>query len=221
MIQIPNKILVVVAHPDDEILGCGGYLAKMMKARKEVKVLILNDGCDVREGYSPDKLAIYKQCINANKLIGVKDVEVCDFPTGKFDRVPQIEINKQIEHHVKHWEPDTVLTHCEDDLHKDHEIVSRCVKIATRSFKSCSVKNVFSFPIVSSSNFNTKPFRPDVYVNIEKEISLKVHAMRVYKEEYKKTGLRGDQGIRTQAAFYGMESGFKYAEVFKVERCRF
>ena len=224
-----KRALVVVAHNDDEVLGCGGTIKKFRQEGIEVGILILSLGTTER-GKLPNYAELMEQSYNASvhlgagpkrerQSFGAWGVLKEQFKDQRFDEESEIDITKRIEMHIKQFNPEVVLTHFEGDLNKDHEIVSKCVKVACRSTETSNVDVVIEFPVISSSNFNVKAFEPDTYIELlEEDIQAKVLAMKCYTDEY--GGLRSEDSIRTTARYHGMNGGFKYAEVFKTVMCR-
>jgi len=172
----------------------------------------------MEESYNASK------CLNAGVMerqqsFGLWGVKKEDFPDQRLDECCEIDITKRIEMHIKEFEPVCVFTHFEGDLNKDHEIVSKCVKVACRTTSKSKVDTIYEFPVLSSSNYNSKVFVPDTYVELgEKHMIAKMKAMDCYKGEC--YGMRGPDNIVTTAKYLGIDVGYKYAEVFKTYRNR-
>lgn len=126
-----ERILVVCSHPDDEVLGCGGFIAKLKEEGKIVKILYLNNGCTFRENHTNQ--VIESQIHNVHKVLGVKtEPSIYEFETARFETYLQNEFNDTISKEIKIFNLDTVLTHDDNDLHRDHRIVHEAVMVACR-----------------------------------------------------------------------------------------
>lgn len=217
-----NKVLIVVAHNDDEVLGCGGTISRHIKDGDEVRVLIATKGTVERDFYLPNLKDIRNQSIKANSILGVRKENVFNlgFPDQRLDTISEVDLNKSIEYHVNEFKPNIVYTHFSNDLNKDHELVSKSCRVACRTTEGNSVNELYEFPVVSSSNFNCvgNEFEGDTYIDITDFIENKKNAMKCYEEEVSK--LRSDYSIEVTAMFYGLNVGHKFSEVFKTIRRR-
>ena len=153
-----KKILVVAAHPDDELLGCGGTLALLSKKNK-IFTLFFTDGVSARKVKNSKNVEKRKEnSLKSLKIIGIKKSKFLNFPDNELDKVPLLKITKEIEIIIKNFKPDTIFTHSNADLNIDHEIISRAVVTATRPKPNFCVKNILLFETLSSTewNFNLK-----------------------------------------------------------------
>jgi LmbE family N-acetylglucosaminyl deacetylase len=211
-----KKILVVIAHPDDEILGCGGFLKKKAAENVECHVLYMNNG-NLRAGY--DRSVIKDQIFKVADLLGFTP-HIEKFYNCDFDMYPQSLLAETISAYVKRLQPDTVMTHIGNDLHQDHLLVYSATMIAVRYMPNSPVKNVLTFPTISSSEINPSfDFRADAIIDISDYVNDKIQAMAFY--EYEQNAfqeLRGTEGIKGWGRFYGMQISVPYAEGFRVER---
>ena len=219
-----KKILIVAAHPDDEMLGCGGTIDKLSKNKCKFFVLFLTDGVSAR-GKNKNKEAKLrkKNSLNALKVLGVKKTRFLSYPDNSLDKVPLIKIIKEIESIIVKFKPDTIFTHSNVDLNIDHEIVSRAVITATRPKPNFCVKNVLLFETLSSTewnfNFKKKSFSPNFFVDISKNINTKIKAAKKYKKEINAwPNPRSINGIKNLAKYRGQSVGLKYAEAFYLLR---
>lgn len=221
-----GKILIVAAHPDDEILGCGGTISKLVKDGHEAFTLILGEGITSRDEKrnaklkSPEIKVLKRQAVQANKLIGVKQVFMHDFPDNRFDTVSFLDIVKAIEKVKKKVKPEKIFTHYEKDLNIDHQITQRAVITAARPLPKESVKEILSFEILSSTEWNNpQTFFPDAFFDITNTIEDKLSALSEYKSELRKfPHPRSLKGVRLNAENWGMKTGVRFAEVFKIVR---
>jgi len=221
-----NKILIIAAHPDDEILGCGGTVARLIKEGHEAYTLILGEGITSRDrDRNRDKREqelkeLKAQIYKSNNIIGIKEVFIYDFPDNRFDTVPLIDIVKVIEEIKDKIKPHTIFTHYREDLNIDHRITYNAVLTATRPLLNETVKQIYSFEVISSTEWNYPlSFSPDVFFDITDTIDLKLKAMNEYKSELREfPHPRSLEGITLNAKFWGMKSGLKYSEAFKCIR---
>jgi LmbE family N-acetylglucosaminyl deacetylase len=226
MQNISSNILIIAAHPDDEILGCGGTVRRLVDEGYTAYTLILGEGITSRD-VSRDRLKREKELIElreqineANRLIGVKATYIYGFPDNRFDTVPLLDIIKVIEKIKSEVKPDIVFTHYENDLNIDHQITYKAVITATRPLSSESVKQIYSFEVLSSTEWKYPlSFSPDVFFNISESIQSKIKAMATYYPEVREyPHPRSLEGIKLNAKNWGMKVGFNYAEAFKTVR---
>ena len=221
-----KKILIIAAHHDDEILGCSGTVNKLVRKGNEAYTLILGEGPFSRYNKEDktkaenDYMNIEKQAIKANSLIGVKEVFFCKFPDNRFDSVNLLDIIKAIEEIKQKIKPDIIFTHYEKDLNIDHQITYKAVITASRPIINESVKEIYSFSVLSSTEWNFPLiFSPDVFFDITETLDYKVKAFEEYKSELREfPHPRSIEGIKTNAQYWGMTVGLRFAEAFKSVR---
>ena len=221
-----NKILIVVAHPDDEVLGCGGTITRLNKEGYELYTLILGEGItsrdDVRnKGKRQEEIdTLRQQGNNANKILGVKEVFFFGFPDNRFDTIPFLDIVKTIEKVKKEIKPNIVFTHYEKDLNIDHQITYKAVITATRPLREETVKEVYAFEIPSSTEWSYPlSFSPNVFYNISETMNIKLKALEEYKSEVKEyPHPRSLEAVELTAKNWGIKVGLNYAEAFKCVR---
>lgn len=222
-----NKtILVVAAHPDDEVLGCGATVARFVQEGHIAYVLILGEGVTSRDKtrHRTARLSeidsLKKEAVNANRFIGIKKVFFHDFADNRFDTVPLLDIVKVIENYKKKIHPDIIFTHFRNDLNIDHQIVYRAVITATRPASDEPVKVIYSFETCSSTEWNFPlSFSPNVFINIENTLELKLKAFSAYHSERRDyPHPRSIKAIRKNAEKWGISVGYKAVEAFEVVR---
>lgn len=219
-------ILVVAAHPDDEILGCGGTVARLVNSGCEVYCLILGTGVTSRYEKNDSQRAareikeLREQTHAANKIVGVKEVFPHDFPDNQFDSIPVLDIVKAIEKIKNKLKPDTVFTHYEKDLNIDHQMTYKAVITAARPLSNESVKEIYSFEVLSSTEWNYPlSFAPDTFFDISETMDLKLKALKCYKSEIREfPHSRSLQAVELNAKAWGIKVGLKYVEAFKSVR---
>jgi len=223
---VTKKILIIAAHPDDEVLGCGGTAARLVKEGNEAYTLVLGEGITSRdasrqrEKRQQELVQLKKQVHEANGVIGIKEIFTDDFPDNRFDSVPLLDIVKVIETIKNKIKPDIVFTHYEQDLNIDHRITYQAVLTAVRPTAGETVKEIYSFEVLSSTEWNFPlRFSPEVFFDISETIDIKLAAMEKYQSELKEfPHPRSLKGIRLNAEQWGMKTGLKYAEAFKLVR---
>lgn len=204
------NILVIAAHPDDEVLGMGGTIKKLSK-KNEISLCIISEGATAQ--YKNKKMIKIRKdaCIRAGKKLGIKKFYFLNFPDMMLDSIPQLKINVKIEKIIKKSNPEIVYTTSPNDLNTDHQKVFESTLVATRPMKN-SVRKIFCYEILGITKY---PFKPNTYENIEREIKGKIEAFKEYKteiEEYPHP--RSIESIENLAITRGIESGLKRAEAF-------
>ena len=226
-----KTILVIAAHPDDEVLGCGGTIARLTSEGSNVYTLILGEGVTSRDrkrdlAKRENEIAeLKKQAENANRILGVKKVYTFDFPDNRFDSVPLLDIIKTIEETKDGLKPDIVFTHHIGDLNIDHQITFNAVMTACRPTKDESVKEIYSFEIPSSTEWNAPSslthFIPDYFVDVNKSLKVKINALKEYETELREfSHPRSLKAVELNAEQWGVKMGFEAAEAFKTVRIR-
>jgi LmbE family N-acetylglucosaminyl deacetylase len=222
------KILVVAAHPDDEVLGCGGSIARYIQEGNEVHIGILGEGItsryERREDVDPDQIdRLRLKTRDAASILGITDVSFYDFPDNRFDSIDLIEIIKVIEELVEKINPDIIYTHHGGDLNIDHEITFRAVLTATRPVKGYNVKGIYSFEIPSSTEWSfwrlQSHFNPNFFTDISKTLELKITAMNIYDSETREfPHPRSAKALKVTAQKWGSSVGVDAAEAFELIR---
>ncbi|MCH5337005.1 MAG: PIG-L family deacetylase [Campylobacter sp.] len=156
----------------------------------------------------------------ANLSIGIKQIFRENFPDNRFDQVDLLDIIKSIEKIKKFLKPRIIFTHFEKDLNIDHQLTYQAVITATRPLENESVKQIYSFEVLSSTEWNyPTSFSPNVFFDISETLEDKIKAMECYKSELCEfPHPRSLEGIRLNAKYQGMRVGLKYAEAFKLVR---
>lgn len=218
-----KTILVVAAHPDDEILGCGGTVARFCKEGYAAYTLILGEGIAARGNgkdvsYKKEEIRRLKeQADSANRIIGVKKVFMQSFPDNRFDTVPLLDIVKAVEKVAKEINPDIIFTHYSLDLNIDHRITYDSVITAARPLSGNTVKEIYSFEVLSSTEWNSPAsFIPDTFINIKDTMDTKLKALRQYKSELMPfPHPRSLKGAELNARYWGMRINSGFTEAFK------
>lgn len=222
-----SRVLFVGAHPDDVELGCGGTIDKLSREGACIKVISIAEGSSCRYGKHDEiKKAIEfrTNCsIKSLKSLGVGFYRFYDLPCGMLNSVPLLDINRIIEKEIKEFRPECVYTHSITDTNKDHRVVFESTRIATRPGSNHFVSNVYSYEVLSSTEWNfNEAFKPNVFVGLSSDnISKKVAAFKFYVSEKKEFPYpRCEKGITTLSNYRGMQIGTEYAEAFQLLRSK-
>lgn len=212
--------LVVAAHPDDEVLGCGGTIARFVKSGHEVLIMFLGDGESSR-GSDSLRDRIVKRSSAAQQAaatLGARIAYFGDFPDNAMDSVPFLEVVQSVEAVIHECTPSLVLTHWCGDLNIDHQITARAVLTATRPQIVTPVKRLLAFSIPSSTewSFSThSPFVPNTFVVIDDEFEIMSQALAFYSEELRPSPHpRSIRALEARASLLGETVGVKFAEAF-------
>jgi LmbE family N-acetylglucosaminyl deacetylase len=222
------SVLVVAAHPDDEVLGAGGTMARLAANGEQVYAAILGEGITSRYAERPQAeqgllTALKSASRRAAERLGAADVFLYDLPDNRFDSIPLLDVVKIIEELVDRLRPETIYTHHPGDLNVDHGVVHRAVLTATRPMPGASVRAIYAFEVPSSTEWafgQLEPrFRPTVFVDIAATLDAKIEAMEVYESEARPSPHpRSPQALRALAASRGAAAALKSAEAFELVR---
>lgn len=216
-----QKILIVAAHPDDEVLGCFGTVAKLIKEGAEAYTLVLGEGKTSRGETDKEEMEeLDREFEMANKTIGIKAIFREHFPDNCFDKVSLLEIVKAVERIKDNLKPDIIFTHFQHDLNIDHRIAYQAVLTATRPMQDECVKQIYSFEVLSSTEWNfSSSFSGNVFFDIHDTLADKLRAMQCYRSELRAyPHPRSLEGIQLNAQLQGMRVGLQYAESFLLIR---
>jgi len=225
-----KKVLIIAAHPDDDILGCGGLLAKYKDdSNVFFKVLFLGEGSSCRyqkeDIYLDEVQKTIEQrnqyAVNALRLLNIDEYSFYNFMCGRFDKVDLIDIGKTIEHEIDSFKPDTIFTHSEHDVNNDHQITFQATLQATRPGAQNFVRNILSFEVLSSSEWRyLNSFEPNIFIELsQNDVELKIKALNEYISEIKPFPFpRSNEGITVLSNYRGMQVAKKYVEAYKLIR---
>lgn len=217
-----NTVLVVAAHPDDEVLGCGGAMARHADHGDDVHVLFLSDGVSSRG--SDDGLAQRNKAAEAAaETLGVSSTTYGTLPDNMMDSVPLLDIVKVIEASIEALKPNIIYTHHNGDLNLDHRLAAQAVMTACRPQKGHCVTEIYSFEIPSSTEWQSPDyapaFRPSYFIDIEKTLERKIKALECYDMEMRPfPHSRSYEAVRALATLHGARNAMHAAEAFIVQR---
>lgn len=221
------SVLVVAAHPDDEVLGCGGTLAKLAQAGATIHVAFLADGVSSRNsGADLQSTELHARRAAANKaceLLGVKSTSFGNLPDNRLDTVQLLDVVQPIEALVSAHLPDTVFTHHAGDVNIDHRRIHEAVIVACRPQTGHPVRSILCFEVPSSTEWqlpgSAVPFVPNWFVDISKTLDRKLEALDAYAMELRNwPHPRSRKGVEHLARWRGATIGVDAAESFILGR---
>ena len=226
-----RKILLVVAHPDDELLGVGATMNRLIKDYNcVVKVIILGEGITSRSdkkdlAQCEENLRQHKKnIVDAKQAIGYQELSVYDFPDNRFDSVNLLDIVKIIEQEKLLFKPEIIFTHHGGDLNIDHQRTFEAVITACRPMEDEGVTTIICFETPSGTEWRSsadpKHFIPNLFIEISEEnLMAKITGMESYEFEKRKyPHPRSPEALTILAQQRGIMVGKKYAEAFMLIR---
>jgi N-acetylglucosamine malate deacetylase 1 len=220
-----NKVLIVGAHPDDEILGVGGTAAKLAQQGYQVQPLIVAEGATSRSsgndiGSKSDAVNLLTQCANrAAEALNIAPPQILGLPDNRLDSLDLLDVIKPIEAICEELKPNIVYTHHSGDLNLDHRIVHQAVITACRSLPGSTVKAIYAFETLSSTEWGsqTDTFRPTRFVDISETLEKKITALTHYEPEMREfPHPRSLAAVEHNARLRGAYCGCLAAEAFEV-----
>lgn len=221
------NVLVIAAHPDDEVYGMGGTIAKLSAEGNEVHVLIATDGSTMQYKDNPrlDEIIIKKkeETMYANEVLGVTKVHFGKLPDMKLDSIAHVNINSVIERIMRDVKPDIVYTHFYGDVNLDHQNIFKSTLVAVRPTPGQSVKELYCYRVPSSTEWSpqtvTSTFMPNVFVDISKYSQKKYEAIKLYETEIRNyPHPRSIEYIEKFDCATGLKCGIGLAEEFMLMR---
>ncbi len=224
-----NSIFVIAAHPDDEVLGCGGSIARHVDAGDHVQVLIVAEGATSRQQQRDrgqvvtelSDLAIAAQ--KAGEILGASGVELLDLPDNRLDSIDRLDLIKLIEARIERYQPEIVYTHHSGDVNIDHRRLHEAVVTACRPTPGHCVKRLISFEVASSTEWqppgSAPTFQPNWFVDISAQWPRKREALVAYASEMRPwPHARSIQALEHLARWRGAQVGVEAAEAFHLLR---
>jgi LmbE family N-acetylglucosaminyl deacetylase len=223
-----KKILIIAAHPDDEVLGCGGLIAKNIRKKNKIRVIFLAEGITAR--YSKKEINSPKVLKKSNKRndnailalkeLGLKKSEIflSTKPSCRLDDFNQLDIIKIIEKHIKDFKPNEIFTHWHSDTNIDHRIVYEATMTASRPVYNFNIDLIASYEVLSSTEWNFREsFNPNYFEDISEFMDNKIKAIKLYKDELKfYPHSRSIKSIKSLSNYRGVQSGYRNAEAFNI-----
>ena len=226
-----KKILVIVAHPDDEVLGLGATMYQLINEFNcKVRAVILGEGITSRDESRDTvkrkkELEIHRSNIkSAAKIIGYESTGVYDFPDNRFDTVALLDIIKVVENEKSNFKPDVIFTHHGGDVNIDHQKTFEAVITAARPMSDEKVNTIITFETMSGTEWRAssdpKHFIPNLFFEIsQKAIQVKCKAMEAYEYESRPfPHPRSPEALRIRAGMWGVSNGVHLAEAYQIIR---
>lgn len=221
-------VLVLAAHPDDEVLGCGGTIRRLADEGQNVHVVILGEGLTSRGRESGDTSAAELERLRATshevaRLLGARDVVLHGLPDNRFDTLPLLDVVKIVESEIRRVCPTAVYTHNGGDLNVDHRIAFQACLTATRPVPGCPVQELYAFEVASSTEWSFQRldpvFRPNTFVAIGATLAAKIEALMRYEGEVRPfPHPRSAESLEAIARRWGSVVGVEAAEAFELVR---
>ena len=222
------KVLVIAAHPDDEVLGCGATAARLVREKHEVHFAILGEGITSRHARRSDADAsqlslLHRQAHAAAAKLGARSLTLRQLPDNRLDSIPLLDVVKVVQELVDEMQPEVIYTHHQGDLNVDHGVIHRAVLTATRPIAGQPVREIYAFEVPSSTEWafgSLQPaFRPNVFVDVTATLEAKIAAMACYETETREfPHPRSPEGLRVIATRWGTVVGCQAAEAFELVR---
>ena len=224
-----SSVLVVAAHPDDEVLGCGGTICRHASEGDEVTIVILGEGITSRDpARDPDSRhgalrSLHDQAREAGAVMGAKEVLFESLPDNRFDSLDLLDVVKRVERIKADLRPTIVYTHHPGDMNVDHRVTHQAVLTAFRPVPGSEIAALYTFEVNSSTEWQgpdwNKPFVPDHYVEITHHLEQKSRALGCYSGEMRTfPHPRSIEAVELQARLMGTQVGVAAAERFRTVR---
>jgi LmbE family N-acetylglucosaminyl deacetylase len=217
-----TRVLVIAAHPDDEVLGMGGTIAVHADRGDEVRILVVTDGSSTQyPGDAETRARKEQEALRAASELGVEDYVHLDLPDMRLDTLAHVDVNRVVEEHVRDHAPQVVYT-VHPDVNLDHRTLFDAVAVATRPTPGHPVRRLLTYAPASSTEWTpaaTNWFVPNWYVDVTSTLERKVAAFAHYETEQREyPHPRSERAIRAAASFHGSACGCEYAEPFVLVR---
>lgn len=218
-----KNVLVFAAHPDDELLGLGGTIRRLVNDGVTARAVIMAEGltsrADNRSDVDMSELEELQADSNrAAKIVGYKTIEFCGLPDNRMDGLDLLDVVKIVGKYVEKYKPDTIFTHHHGDLNIDHRITCEAVLTSCRPTGDCCVKRIYAFETPSSTEWNynyEEPFKPNVFFDVSNTLEAKIDGMSCYRTESKDyPHPRSPEALRSLGRYRGSNAGVNFAEAF-------
>lgn len=217
-----TRVVVLGAHPDDEILGAGGTLARHVMAGEEVHAIVVADGASSRAS-DEMKVALEKDAARAAETIGFTSIRLESLPDQRLDTVAFVDLTQIIESILDDIQPHVVYTHFPGDVNVDHGLVARATWTACRPYARPQLRRFAVFETPSSTEWawpvNDSSLQPNLFVDITETLDTKIAAMECYQSELREyPHPRSSRSLRERAAYWGSHVGRRAVEPFRILR---
>lgn len=216
------NVLIIAPHPDDEVLGCGGTIAKYADNGDNVYVAVITKGC---EPLFPSQFVekSREECRKADSFLGVKHTFFLDFPAAMLEDVPRYKLNDALVGTVKETEPDIVYIPHRGDMQLDHKLTSDAAMVALRPKYSHKVKKIYAYETLSETGWDipntANEFIPNSYNDISGYLDKKLEALGLFTTQISDyPNARSLEAVRALAMYRGSMMSLKAAEAFTLIR---
>lgn len=224
--QKNKKILIVVSHPDDEVLGCGGTISKLIKEKYKIFVYFTHEGSSSRfKDYKNSKSLneIKKRngmALKCSKFLGHKVIGFGNNTNLRNEDFSILDNIKKLIEILNRIKPSVIITHHPDDINEDHQISFKIVSNATRPPAKHLVKKILLMEIPSTTDWTLRSsFKPNIFIDVSSQIKKKIHAIKIYKSEFSKyPHSRSEKNLISHSIYRGAQVGLKNVEAFELYR---
>ena len=222
MLDRIGTALVIAPHPDDEVLGCGGTIARLASSGKAVDVAIVTRG--MAPAFSQAQVdEVRAEAAAAHRLLGVRESHYLDFPAARLDQTPQAELNKALHDLIAKVAPDTLFIPFVGDIHIDHQLIFHGAMVASRPAGGFRPSRILAYETLSETNWSapylTPAFAPNLFVEIEGHLDTKVAAFECFASQCRNfPNERSVESLRALAALRGSCVNVRAAEGFVLVR---
>ncbi|MCS6979903.1 MAG: PIG-L family deacetylase [Flavobacteriales bacterium] len=216
------NVLILAPHPDDEVLGCGGIIARYASAGARVHVLVITRG--IPEIFPPEQIEeTRRELAQAHELLGVCETRFLDFPAPRLDTIPHHQVADALRREVVRIRPDVMYIPHSGDIHADHKIVHHAAMVAARPRPPFTVKKVLSYETLSETDWalpvSSDAFMPNVFVDISAHLDRKLQALACYQSQILHgPPARAPENVEALARLRGSTIGVHAAEAFMLMR---
>lgn len=217
------KVLVIAPHADDEILGVGGTISRLINEGADVYVAVITSFHEGLREYGSTGLA-RREAIGAHEFLGVKEtILVRDIPAVKVDVTPHMQVNKAIRDLVVKTNPDVMFIPFAGDIHKDHRLIFESCMVAVRPNSDIFPARVYAYETLSETNWNapylSPPFTPNLFIDITDHLERKIQAFEKFNSQVRTfPHERSSEAIKILAKYRGATAGLQAAEAFVLIR---
>ena len=222
MLEAVRTAMVIAPHPDDEVLGVGGTIARLSAQGSQVHVVILTRGTSPR--FTQELIdTVGRESAEAHRILGVAQTHFCGFPAAELDQVPHADLNRRLGTLVQEVSPDTLFVPFIGDIHLDHQIAFTSAMVAARPLNANAPRRILAYETLSETNWFapgiTPTFAPTVYHDISATLQTKLEAFAAYGSQVKAfPHERSAEGIRALAQLRGATVCREAAEAFMLVR---
>lgn len=223
------NVLVIAPHPDDEVLGVGGTIARHASRGDRVFVCVVTSCYQPHDredlpSYSEDEITQRRaETLEAGQILGVAEFQFCELPNNTLDQLPHMTLNRHIDRCLGRFNPEVVYVPHRGDVHIAHRLIYEACLVAVRPVPETSVRRVLAYEVPSSTEWGGAllghPFTPIVYVDMEDHLERKLMALKAYCSEARDyPHARSPEAVRLHALKRGSEVGLRAAEAFMMIR---